>query len=216
MNSGPVVDVCANCGAPLELDASGRCRWCHAHVRLDEPVGQPPASRPVASRPAASLDGGMGLVPDDADDCSKSAPFLYAMLGVLNWVLSPEPAVQQYVGSQAGLRDQIRALTAAVSAAGVRVRDAGVLKNDFDNNLVVYTPDEIWTFNLATDVIAVLSALDDLSADAQAKATSNLRSIDGEVVKHHWRKELKKANDGPAGFRELRARTPQHKARPAY
>ena len=212
MSSGPVIDVCANCGAPLELDASGRCRWCHAHIRLAEPA----ASGPAAAGPAAKPDGGTGLVPDGTDDCSNSAPFLYAMLGVLTWVLSPEPAVQQYVGSQAGLRDQIRALTTAVSAAGVRVRDAGVLRNDFDNNLVVYTSDEIWTFTLATDVIALLSALDGLSADGQAKATSNLRSIDGELVKHHWRKELKKANDGPAAFQELRARTPQHKPRPAY
>jgi hypothetical protein len=158
----------------------------------------------------------MALVPDDADDCSTSAPFLYAMLGSLKWVLSPEPVVQQFVGSQPGLRDQIRTLTTAVSAAGVRVRDGGLIRNDFDNNLDVYTTDDIWTFNLATDVIAMLGALDDLPAEPRAKAASNLRSLDGEVVKHHWRKELKKANDGPAGFRELRARTPQHKAHPAY
>ncbi len=31
--SGGAVDVCGNCGAPLELDDDGRCRWCRAKVR---------------------------------------------------------------------------------------------------------------------------------------------------------------------------------------
>ena len=31
--SGGAVDSCANCGAPLELDDDGRCRWCRVKVR---------------------------------------------------------------------------------------------------------------------------------------------------------------------------------------
>jgi len=27
------VDVCGNCGAPLEVSEDGECRWCHAKVR---------------------------------------------------------------------------------------------------------------------------------------------------------------------------------------
>ena len=31
--SGGAVDVCGNCGAPLELTDDGRCRWCRVKVR---------------------------------------------------------------------------------------------------------------------------------------------------------------------------------------
>jgi len=35
--SGGAVDACANCGAPLELDDDGRCRWCRVRVRATYP-----------------------------------------------------------------------------------------------------------------------------------------------------------------------------------
>jgi hypothetical protein len=31
--SGGAVEVCGNCGAPLEVDDDGRCRWCRVKVR---------------------------------------------------------------------------------------------------------------------------------------------------------------------------------------
>ena len=31
--SGGAVEACGNCGAPLELDDDGRCRWCRVKVR---------------------------------------------------------------------------------------------------------------------------------------------------------------------------------------
>lgn len=31
--SGGAVDICGNCGAPLDVDDDGRCRWCRAKVR---------------------------------------------------------------------------------------------------------------------------------------------------------------------------------------
>ena len=37
--SGGAVDICGNCGAPLELDDDGRCRWCRAKVRAPHPHG---------------------------------------------------------------------------------------------------------------------------------------------------------------------------------
>jgi hypothetical protein len=44
---GPgAVDVCGNCGAPLDLDKDGRCRWCRATVR----TARPSAHRPGGSR----------------------------------------------------------------------------------------------------------------------------------------------------------------------
>jgi hypothetical protein len=32
------VDVCGNCGAPLDLNEDGECRWCRAKVRARHPL----------------------------------------------------------------------------------------------------------------------------------------------------------------------------------
>lgn len=49
--SGGAVDVCGNCGAPLELDDDGRCRWCRAKVRAPHPRAQRTGGRrPRVSR----------------------------------------------------------------------------------------------------------------------------------------------------------------------
>jgi hypothetical protein len=34
------VHVCANCGAPLDLNEDGECRWCHAKLRVRRPRAQ--------------------------------------------------------------------------------------------------------------------------------------------------------------------------------
>jgi hypothetical protein len=46
--SGGAVDACGNCGAPLELDDDGRCRWCRVKVRATH------AHRGEGRRPGAS------------------------------------------------------------------------------------------------------------------------------------------------------------------
>lgn len=204
MNARPVAEVCPNCGAPWDPSEGGTCPWCQARIRA-----QPPAGLPFSF-----LSSQAGLVPDDVDDCWSSAPFIYLMLSVLGSGLSSEPAVQGYAGSEPGLREQIRTLSAAVSEAGVRVRDAGLLKGAFDQNLRVYTPAEIWTFDLAVDVIAMLGALEGLPASKRATVAGNVRSLDRDVHSHSWKKELKKAGAGPEGFRELRAKVPRHAPRP--
>lgn len=200
MNAAPVVDVCANCGAPLDLDETGACRWCHAHIRTER-----------AKIPVLSSDDEVSLVPEDADDCMSSAPFLFLALSTLGPLLSTEPVVREYMRGQPRLLPQIRALSTAVSAAGVRVRDAGLLKDDFDDNLAVYTPEEIWTFDLAFDVIALIGALDGLPGRARAKAASDLRTLDQDTRGHAWRHAMKKAGEGPMAFAELRATVP-HRA----
>ncbi len=204
MSAGPVTDVCQNCGAPLESDKDGRCPWCNARTRIE-----PPQSRYVTY-----LDYPAGLVPDDVDDCATSSPFLYLTLSVLGPGLSLEPAVQEYARRRPGLVQQIKAVSAAVSAAGVRVRDAGLLRDSFDENLKVYTPEEIWTFDLAIDVIAMLGTLDGLSSRARAMVIEGLRSLDDSGASHTWKKELKRAGEGPEAFRELRADVPRHTPSP--
>jgi hypothetical protein len=46
----------------------------------------------------------------------------------------------------------------------VRVRDARLLKDSFDDNLKVYEPAEIWLADLAIDVIAMLATATQPSA----------------------------------------------------
>ena len=198
---------CPNCGAPLELDQGGNCRWCHAHLR-DKP--RPAAGHgPGHGGHGPGHGGGQGLVPTGTDDCGTSAPFLYLTLAVLGPGLSTEPVVLEYARANPGQAARIRALSTAVSAAGVRVRDAGLLRNSFDENLRVYTAEEIWTFELAIDVIAMLGALDGLPGQARAMVAEDLRTLTGTAHGHHWNSELKKAGTGPEEFRQLRAEIPR-------
>jgi hypothetical protein len=201
VSTGPVAEACPNCGAPLELDAAGACRWCQARIRA-----------PRAASPAASILDPVSLVPEDADDCWTSAPFLALAISTLT-MLSTQPAVAQYLDGEPRLVQQVRGLSTAVSAAGVRVRDAGLLKDSFDGNLAVYTPGEIATFDLAFDVIAMIGALDGLSGQTRAMVASNLQSLDWYAQHHAWKKGLKKAGDAghsqlPAALHELRAQVP--------
>jgi len=189
--------TCPNCGAPLELDQGGNCRWCRAHLRT-EPRHAP-----------SGHGGGLGLVPAGTDDCSTSAPFLYLTLAALGSGLSYEPVVREYARANPARATRIRALSTAVSAAGVRVRDAGLLKDSFDEHLGVYTAEEIWTFELAIDVIAMLGALDGLPGQARARAAEDVRTLNETAHGHTWRKGLKQAGTGPAEFQPLRAEIPR-------
>jgi hypothetical protein len=49
--SGGAVDACGNCGAPLELDDDGRCRWCRVKAQATHPhVRRAYGRRPGISR----------------------------------------------------------------------------------------------------------------------------------------------------------------------
>jgi hypothetical protein len=148
------------------------------------------------------------LVPDGVDDCMTAAPFVGLIMSIAP-LLSFEIAVQDYVRNE-GLYEAIRALNAAVSRAGVRVRDSGLLKSSFSDDLTPYTPEEVWTFNLAVDVVVMLGRLDGLTPSNRASAIQTVQSLDATVATHRWRKEVKKAGAGPQAFRELRARVPEH------
>jgi hypothetical protein len=205
MSGDATVEVCDNCGSPLDLDFDGRCRWCHAHVQIGR-LGQQ----------RASLGPDSGLVPDGVDDCSSSAPFLYMLLSALGPGLSPERAVQDYLHQEPAFRQAVRALATAVSQAGVRVRDAGLLRGDSGDRLKVFIPEEIWTFDLAVDVVRMLCELDGLTEETRARISENVGLVDQERVSHLWRKGLKKAGDGPDEFRELRYRVIRHSPSPVY
>jgi hypothetical protein len=190
------VDVCANCGAPLDLDEAGACRWCHARIR-----------RPRVAVPLFRIWDESSLVPEGTDGCRTSASFLSLALSTLTF-LGLQPVVKEYTQREPRLLEQVRALSRAVSTAGVRVRDSGLLKDSFDSNLAIYTPEEIWTFDLAFDVIALISALDGLTGDARAQAASNMGLLDGYAGRPPWQQAMATAGDGPVAWRELRAQVP--------
>jgi hypothetical protein len=65
--SGAAVDACGNCGAPLELDDDGRCRWCRVKVRAAHQYR--PRIRPrwnwrlaAVAAVAVALAAGLGVV----------------------------------------------------------------------------------------------------------------------------------------------------------
>jgi hypothetical protein len=202
MISGPSPSFCPRCNAPLQLDEAGRCSWCRAHLQTVPPEGH------LLNVPA----GRFTLLPADVDYLGV-APFIDLTLAVFG-LLRFERAVQEFVGREPELVRNIVALTNAVADAGARVRNAGLLKSGFDNNLGVYTPEEIWIFNLAIDLIALLGSLDGLRNGTRAQIANNLTSLDRSTSSHTWKKDVKRAGFGPAHFRELRAAVPYHTPRP--
>jgi hypothetical protein len=157
--------------------------------------------------PAFRIQGADTLVPAGVDACRSSASFLSLTMSSLI-LLGLQPAVRDRMHREPGLLGQVQALSRAVSAAGVRVRDAGLLKDMFDSNLEVYAPEEIWAFDLAFDVIALLGALDGLTREVRANMVSNLQSLDLYSQKDAWQDAMRKAGD-PVAWHELRARIPR-------
>lgn len=200
MSGAATVEVCDNCGSPLDVDIDGRCRWCHARIAVKQP--------PRGGRGPAG--GGVALVPDDVDDCFTSSSFLYLALSSLGPGLTYDRAVQEYVRAQPVFAETVRALATAASEAGARVRDHGLLKGDYDLSIQIYTPEEIWMFDLMYDVIAMLGSLDGVSSKTHATIAGNVRLLDREVATHGWKKKLSQAGEGPAAYRELRGKVPHH------
>ena len=149
-----------------------------------------------------------GLVPDGLD-YEVVAPFIYLTLSTL-YLLGTEAAVKQYLSVEPQAHRAIRDLSVAVAGAGVRVRDSGQVKDQFDVRMGLYTAEEFWLFDLAIDVIAMFIGVGGLSPGTRALVASDLRSLDQHVHSHHWKREVKKAGAGPAMFGELRAHVPHH------
>ena len=149
------------------------------------------------------------LVPNGLD-YQVVAPFIYLTLATLD-LLGGDPVVRQYTGAEPKAHSAIRELSRAVAGAGVRVRDSGRVRDEFEEHMRLFTADEFWMFDLAIDVIAMLGSLGGLKPGTHALVLRDLRSLDVHAHSHHWKREVHKAGDGPAAFRELRAHVPHHK-----
>jgi hypothetical protein len=165
---------------------------------------------------ADHLADDFSLVPPDCSGWTD-VPFIDLLLVELGYSpsygLSAEPAVRDFVRSQPGAYEQIRAVTAVASRAGERARDSGQLKSTLDDNLKYYTSDEIWCFDLALDVLAMLAVVPGVSGDARFRALDAVRTLSVTCHGHFWHKHVRQAVDAPADFGNLRSRVP---ARPAH
>jgi hypothetical protein len=153
-----------------------------------------------------------GLVPSGLG-ASAVAPFIELMLATLG-LLGTEETVRQYSQADPDAHRAIRALSTQVAEAGIRVRDTAKPGDMFAEHMRMFTPEEYWKFNLALDVIAMFATGGGLSPDTRALIISDLKTLDGDANSHHWKHEVKKAGDGPAEFRDLRAHIPHHKPHP--
>lgn len=148
-------------------------------------------------------------MPDDVD-FAVVAPFIELIVATLR-MLGGDPGIQQYLRAEPQAHQAIRELSSAVAAAGVRVRDSGKARTEWDVRMNMFTAEEFWLFNLAVDVIALLSTRGGMQSDTRAIAMSDLRSLDDDANGHHWKSQVRKAGNGPAQFGPLRAHIPPHK-----
>jgi hypothetical protein len=209
MPADPSVRTCPNCGAPLELDVEGRCRWCQVFVDV------PPV--PAAGRTKVDpFDDQLTLEPDSVyRDDNSFPPGIALILSTLR-NLGKDVAVQNYLDGVPGLRHAIRTLSIALGAAGARIRDPGLMRDDFDDNPAYYAPDEIWACDLALDVIAALGSIEGVAGGWHAEARSTVRTFDVEQPgdqRRAWQKGLKAAGAGPEAFRQMRAQIPDRAAK---
>jgi hypothetical protein len=183
MITEPEVLRCPNCGAALEL-VDGRCRWCHDPVTM-EPVGTPPASGPDSE---ADGEGDGDGEDDPGDDAGDDDPAVRAgeeqdrlalgdnesklpipgawLMSSVAWITF-DPVIQAFLEARPELVEQVRGLLAAVQAAGTRVAGTGIeVKELLDRGFAeVYEPDELWTLELAADLVVWWTGFDGVDRD---------------------------------------------------
>ena len=207
MNARPVAQACPSCGAPLSLDADGRCRSCRAQHWVSMPSG-PIAQRHPGRHEDPRDQVPFGLVPLHLNQ-GGGAPFISDLFSALER-LSSDNAVQQYTSANPDAHRAIRALAAAVAKAGNRVRDSGRISIQAED-LRLYTPEEIWLVDLAIDVVAMLATGGGIKPDNRNMVLYYLRCIGKHADGRHWEHQVRKAADGPAAFHDLRARVPRRR-----
>ncbi|HUC56771.1 MAG TPA: hypothetical protein VMA95_05180 [Streptosporangiaceae bacterium] len=155
-------------------------------------------------------DQGSGLVPHGLD-FGATAPFVYdTLFGLL--ALQDQPPVEQYGRANPDARQAIFALSRTAGQAGVRVRDGGQAKDEFlEGHLRLYSAEEIWMFDLAIDVLAMLATGGGLHQGTLTQARDHLKRADEQTHSAHWRRAVHQAGAGPVEFRELRAHVPRRR-----
>jgi hypothetical protein len=149
----------------------------------------------------------MDLIPHRLN-YGATGQFIYdTLMGITN--IEFDPSVEQYCRADPESARAILALTTKVAQTGIRIRDANPKGDDIINDhLDRYSPEELWMCDLAIDVLAMFATSGGLHGDSRSFAQAKLKLANGHTHDKHWRHALKKAGDGPAEFRELRAHVP--------
>jgi len=144
-------------------------------------------------------------------DYGGIAEFIYTTISALAF-LDDEQVGRQYARSNPEAASAIRELTRAVCACGHRVQDMNPNRNILDEPLRLFTDEEIWLCDLAADVVAMLATSGGLHGFRGQTIFDKLRDLDKLAHTHHWKSMVRKADPGPAQFRQLRELIPHHKA----
>ena len=119
--------------------------------------------------------------------------------------------IQAFLDAHPDVLASARTLQGAVQAAGERIRGTGLPVEELMHEGFgqAYTPDEMWAFDLSADVLVWLTGLDGVD-----RVDGDMRgSVRRELGRSFWtdgfKKPLKKAGDGPAELRQLRAAVPR-------
>ena len=197
----PEIEHCPNCGAPLALDFSGVCHWCNAQITAER---VPTSAEQLGFGAAAvAMERHNQLHLCDSD---STLPLpAYPILSCLSLV-AYDTAIQNFL-DQPGRIEIARAMTAAVTASGERIRDADQNDDVVGRGEKMYTPDEWWMCDLSVDFLAMLGNVIDVRKDMRASARETVKLHD-DLWYRRTRKPIKKAGDGPEGFRALRAAVP--------
>ena len=124
--------------------------------------------------------------------------------------LSAEPAAERVLEST-GVAGSTDALLDAVAAAGRRVLDDGLILDERRVDFKVYRSEEMWAFNLAADLVALLAAAPNLPKAKRAAMHDLLLTVDAGLGSHWSRSTIGNAGAGPESFRELRDAIPHRK-----
>ena len=130
-----------------------------------------------------------------------------AILRTIGMLIS-EPAAHRVVEEQ-GLTEPVEALSDAVVAAGQRVRDAGLVLSDRAVDLKIYQPAEVWTFNLAADLIALLVVVPNFPKVKRIAVRDILVHLDAGLGSHWCRSTIGNASPGPEQLQALRQALPR-------
>jgi hypothetical protein len=150
-----------------------------------------------------------GLVPRHLNYGDVTTPFIYNTVSALQWI-SDDPTVEQYVSSHPEDHRAILALSRSITEVGLRVRAAHKDAKAYDEHLRQFTAEEIWMVDLAADVVAMFAGGGGLRSDTRASVFDRLKRVDEHSRSHHWKAQVRKAGEGPAEFRQLRASIPHH------
>jgi hypothetical protein len=129
------------------------------------------------------------------------------LLRTIGMLLSEPAAARVVTGSD--LTEGVSALLDAVVTAGQRVQDEGLTPAGTVVDLKIYRPVELWIFNLAADVLALLATAPNVPKVKRAAVNPFRQSLDAGLGSHSSRSTIGNVRPAPPEFEALRAAIPK-------